>query len=295
MTLNKDLISIALCTYNGDRFLERQLESLLVQTYSNLQIIIVDDASIDNTPIIIKKFAKRDQRLKVFFNDKNIGFNANFSKAIEQCSGNYIAICDQDDIWEPNKIEILYERIGDSKLVYHDSIFIDENDRLTGKKMSDLHRFVNNNCSDLLLFHNCVSGHACLLKKELIKIAMPFPKGIYYDWWLAFTASCLGEIDYIKIPLVRHRRHSESFTMKDKESNLTKRIHLLTLFEGFYLIPPTTRSIVGSLKQKYESKSEFKFSLKLFLELLKNRHKIFFIRKKSPFAQLKFIFREASL
>ena len=98
------LVSIALCTYNGEVFLQEQLNSLLNQTYTTIEIIAVDDASTDSTRSILEKKASTDSRLKVFINEKNIGYNKNFEKAISLCSGDFIAISDQDDIWEAEKI-----------------------------------------------------------------------------------------------------------------------------------------------------------------------------------------------
>src|SRR4051812_38033424 len=99
------LISIALCTYNGERFVESQLLSLIKQTYLNLEIIIVDDCSTDNTLNIIAGYAAKDNRIKYWKNDLNLGFNQNFQKALSLTSGEFIAISDQDDIWHETKIE----------------------------------------------------------------------------------------------------------------------------------------------------------------------------------------------
>ena len=99
------LVSVVMCTYNGEKFLQRQLESLFEQTYTNIEIIIADDASTDNTQQILKENASKDKRIRLLFHQKNIGYNKNFEHALQLVHGMYISICDQDDIWHPNKIK----------------------------------------------------------------------------------------------------------------------------------------------------------------------------------------------
>src|ERR1700742_869803 len=101
------LVSIALCTYNGERFLSKQLDSLLSQTYINIEIIIVDDGSHDNTWNILIDYAQKNKRLQISQNARNLGHTCNFERAIKLCNGDYIAIADQDDIWESDKIKTM--------------------------------------------------------------------------------------------------------------------------------------------------------------------------------------------
>src|SRR5215468_9284257 len=93
----RPLVSIALCTYNGEKFLQKQLDSLLEQTYPNIEIIAVDDASTDNTWRILMNSAKRySNKLKLYKNEKNLGYSLNFERAIKLCRGDFIALSDQD-------------------------------------------------------------------------------------------------------------------------------------------------------------------------------------------------------
>ena len=101
------LVSVALCTYNGAAYLPEQLETIINQSYVNLEIVISDDGSTDNTTRIIKEFQQKDHRIKFFQNETNLGYNKNFEKVFSLCLGDYIAIADQDDIWEVNKIECM--------------------------------------------------------------------------------------------------------------------------------------------------------------------------------------------
>lgn len=99
-------ISVVMCTYNGDKYLEQQIDSILCQTYPIHELIIQDDCSTDRTVTIIEAYQKRDPRVKLYINEAPLGFNYNFSSAFAKAEGEYIASSDQDDIWRPDKIEI---------------------------------------------------------------------------------------------------------------------------------------------------------------------------------------------
>ena len=115
--MQESLISVALCTYNGEKFLREQIDSILAQTYKNLEIVIVDDCSTDKTTNIINAYAEKDKRIKLFQNASNLGFNKNFERALGLTSGEYIAISDQDDIWLPQKLQSLLDNIKNNWLI----------------------------------------------------------------------------------------------------------------------------------------------------------------------------------
>ncbi|PSL30329.1 glycosyltransferase family 2 protein [Dyadobacter jiangsuensis] len=205
-------ISIALCTYNGEQFLKTQLDSILGQTIDNWELVIVDDVSRDGTWDILQAYAAGDERFRLFRNDKNLGYNKNFQKALSLCEGEYIAICDQDDRWHPDKLRLQLEAIGNSFLIYHDSEFIDETGNSMGLKISDKFNFYRGSSPEAFLYLNCVSGHTILMKKELVAKAQPFPEGFYYDQWLAVNAASAGSIDFVGQVLVQYRQHSRNST-----------------------------------------------------------------------------------
>lgn len=206
------LISIALCTYNGERFLREQLDSLLAQDYLNLEIVAVDDASTDGTAAILEAYAARDPRLRVFHNASNLGFRRNFQEAIERCRGDFIAPADQDDVWRPDKLRLLLKAIGDAAAAYCDSELIDEQGRPLGLTVSDKRVMGPIHDPLILALQNCVSGHAMLLRRSLAARAMPVPEGLYHDWWLALVAAGEGGIAYCPQPLVQYRQHGRSVT-----------------------------------------------------------------------------------
>ena len=120
-------VSIVMCTYNGERYLKEQLMSLLNQTYSPIEIIIQDDLSTDNTLEIIHDYQERYPGIiHLFQNSRRLGYNQNFLSAYQKANGYYIASADQDDIWETNKIEILIREIGDSTLIFHNSVLFNQ-------------------------------------------------------------------------------------------------------------------------------------------------------------------------
>ncbi|WP_421945293.1 glycosyltransferase [Pedobacter sp.] len=294
MATKQPLVSIALCTYNGEKYITKQLDSILKQDYPNLEIIISDDISSDGTATILKNYAAKYQNIKFWVNESNLGFNQNFKKAMDNCSGDFIAIADQDDIWLENKISLLMENIGDNLLIYHDSAYIDNQDKPTGKSTLSHHRFVKGECAKNLLYYNCVSGHTCLIKKELLSLTPNFPTNFYYDWWLAYTAACTGKITFITNKFVLHRKHEESSTGKDKTDAKTTRIAHLNLFLNHPLTPKNLKEFIQSLLKGYGVLNTNSFSSKLFNILLSNINSLFYIRKRSVASLIKLIYRESS-
>jgi glycosyltransferase involved in cell wall biosynthesis len=214
MNKNKSIlpaVSIALCTYNGERFLIEQLDSILSQDYKNIdEIICVDDRSTDNTWKILNEYAKRNPIFKIFKNDINLGFIKNYEKAITLASNQLIAISDQDDIWYTSKISKLVTAIGDNLMAYSDNEYIDYKGKPLGLKFSDKRNLTNiTNCLNFTLY-NVISGHTILINRRLLDSALPFPLDVPYDFWLSFQAAQFGEIKFVNEPLVAYRQHENN-------------------------------------------------------------------------------------
>ena len=207
------LISIALCTYNGGKYLRQQLETLVDQDYPNLEIVVVDDLSSDNTWMILEEHAAKYKNIRLFKNEKNLGYTKNFEKAITLCKGQYIALADQDDIWTLNKISILQAAMQDNVLVYHDSYFIDENGKRIGNSsISTIYNVYEGESTLPFILSNWISGHAAMFDRKLIEFIIPFDKRFYHDWWIAFAALSTGKIKYVDQLLVGYRQHGHSIT-----------------------------------------------------------------------------------
>ena len=137
MSLAPPDISVVIATYNGERYLKQQLDSILSQTILPKEIILVDDGSTDTTVAILREYAV-DERFLLLLNEQNIGYIRSFEKGMLHATCSLIALSDQDDIWLPHKLETLLANMQSNIAVYSDSMLVDENGIATGKKMSDI-------------------------------------------------------------------------------------------------------------------------------------------------------------
>ena len=213
------LISVALSTYNGARFLREQLDSLLAQSEVAFEIVAVDDGSLDQTPAILAEYAARDARIRWQANEHNLGPTASFERAMALCTGEFIAPCDQDDIWHPEKLARLISAIGDHDLTYCDSDYVDTDGKPMQRRLSEGSAMLEGSSPLPFLFANSVSGHAALLRRDLFAQACPFTVGVYHDWWLALCAAGRNGVRYLDRPLVQFRRHEEAFSPMGKSAN----------------------------------------------------------------------------
>ena len=132
------LVSVVIATYNGQQFLASQIESIINQTYTNIEVIVLDDKSIDNTVLIVEKYAAQYPNIRLVINEENLGYIKNFEKGFLLVKGDVIAPCDQDDIWYSNKIEVLLQHMGNHEIVYCNSELIDVNGNKLHKNLSDI-------------------------------------------------------------------------------------------------------------------------------------------------------------
>jgi glycosyltransferase involved in cell wall biosynthesis len=183
------LISIIMATYNGEKYINTQLDSIINQTYKNIEIIIVDDLSNDNTVELVKKYISKHKNIRLYINQKNLGYIKNFEKGSKKANGDFIAFSDQDDFWIPNKLERLMSEIGNHDVIYCDSELVDENLNSLHENISKNHNFISSSNPINFAIKNCVSGHAMLIKKELLNSSYEFPELIPHDWWLTFLAA----------------------------------------------------------------------------------------------------------
>lgn len=294
------LVSIALCTYNGDFFLSELLDSLVAQSYKNLEIIVVDDASSDQTVQIIMSYASKYNFVKLYQNDANLGFVKNFEKTIRLCNGEFIALADQDDIWKLDKISLMVDKIDNHCLLYHDSELISEEGKLINQKISDIVRFYDGDAAEAFLFFNCVSSHALMFKKELTQYLFPFCTNGIHDSWIAYVAVNIGSISYINDCLVLYRQHQCSSTdiLKRKKKRETNRLEIfnaklewLNCCKDFaYNKNPL---LIKEIFVLFKLRKTNIFSFKLFFLLISNYKNIFPIYKKSFLSKLNFIIKNA--
>lgn len=210
-------ISIALTTYNGVRYLRQQIESLMTQTMPFDELIICDDTSTDETQKILKEYTDKDSRVKVHYNTDNLGFKTNFEKSLNLCTGNFIALCDQDDVWLPNHIETLYNNIGDRLLACGDAELIDRQGNRINQRLSKIKNFnkKGDDCKSIFRFiayyQNPFQGASMMMRREFLNIALPIPTSVkYHDVWFAHLACAMNEFIYIDKPITMYRMHGDN-------------------------------------------------------------------------------------
>jgi len=299
--MGNPLISIVMCTYNGVKYVEEQIESLLKQTYKPLEIIISDDASNDGTREILRRYEKNPS-IKLFYREKNTGLGKNFAFASQQSQGEYIAYSDQDDIWIENKIERLYSCIGDALLIYSNSELVDEKGRSLNKKTSDLRKMYTGNDSRGYIFYSVVWGHGMLIRRALLIKSLPMPPEVHHDDWLAFKALTFGGIVYLDEVLTRYRQHISS-TSKALPHKLPPRtgferyedykkklrwIQLMLEHERIGLKP-----FYRKLADLYSQKEKRHYVWRLVIFMLYYRKKIFRFSQKSFLSQFIEILKQA--
>ena len=210
-------VSVAMATYNGARFLDAQLRSLAEQTQKPAELIICDDGSSDETLQIAAAFAATAPfPVHIHRNEQRLGFRANFMRAASLCQSELIAFSDQDDIWEPRKIEVCACRFQDPEvlLAFHDALVIDSNGSEIGVFSRAAPRATNPPLSlDPWLFG---LGFTTVLRKDLLVLNELWRNSIdhffleepmSHDQWFFFLASVLGRIAYIGENLARYRQH----------------------------------------------------------------------------------------
>ena len=221
-------VSIALAVYNGAKYLPELLASLEAQTYRPLELIVVDDCSSDNSVELIKNFPLSFEK-KILSNQQNKGPVYSFKKLASLCSGNFIAFCDQDDIWVPEKIELSVNELKKKDahkpgLVFSDLSIIDEQSRLLHNSFWQIRRLVHPvkfKLSDILC-GNIVTGCTVTINQALATLLAKMPVDIImHDWWLALIAYSFGSFSFISKPTVLYRSHTNSVTSKVKTTFFT--------------------------------------------------------------------------
>lgn len=220
------MIDIILATYNGQAFVAEQIKSIQANLgYHDTvsKIIVTDDGSTDNTQKIVLQLAEQDTKI-IWVNNTsgNHGPKGNFEFGILQSRADYVMLCDQDDIWLPNKIQVSMKALLSAEkrttqdtplLTFSDKQIVDEqlnlicNSYFTLKKISkSWHLKFNQLCQQ-----NVMSGCTMLINRALINIALPIPQQAYmHDWWLGLVAHRCGEIVFVDQPLIQYRQHSNN-------------------------------------------------------------------------------------
>lgn len=212
-------IDILLATYNGEKYIKEQIDSILNQTYSNFRLLISDDCSQDGTRKILEEYQKKDNRIILFYQEKNLGYVKNFEFLLTKVKNNIYALSDQDDVWNKEKIEKYINKMyeDNSDLVFGDLEIVDEN---LDTIYNSFNRFMKLNKKIIkakghnkMYLHNCVTGCTIVAKNKFMDKILPIPnetKSLLHDHWISLIISIYGKTSYIEKTYIKYRQHEKN-------------------------------------------------------------------------------------
>jgi glycosyltransferase involved in cell wall biosynthesis len=235
-------ISVALCTYNGEEFLPKQLDSIKQQTKPIHELVVCDDGSRDATIEILEKFRQSVSfPVVIHQNSSNLGSNKNFEQCLQKCSGEIIFLCDQDDVWMSNKVEIMtayFQAHSNQDAVFSNAQIIDQRGLKTGNTSFNQIEFnqlaqakwISGGSFEILLKGYVVTGATMAIRKRCLPNLLPVPEIIpelIHDGWMALMLAINNQIGFIAEPLIQYREHeSQQVGLKAKN----QRVSLLDRF-----------------------------------------------------------------
>lgn len=263
-----ETIGILLALYNGEKYLQEQLDSILSQTYTNWKLYICDDGSVDKSISIVEKYVSSypDKIIFMKCEESNVGATLNFSRLACYIKEPYIMFCDQDDIWVDKKVQISYNAIkklesNDTKtpaLFFCDLQLIDESGNIKAASFWRDQKLEPDISKDFysLLALNVVTGSTIIINNALKSVAFPIPTPhIVHDHWLAVMACYYGKVSYTKEPLVKYRQHENNILGAPK-------------IDIYYFIYKTFLSILH-VNKIYEKYRYLPFKINIFFLLYK--------------------------
>ncbi len=312
--MSKNTINILMATFNGEKYIEEQVESIVNQSFKNWKLFIRDDGSTDNTVGIIKKIACVNPG-KIFFVDsskKSLGAKGNFAQLLESTDAEYFMFCDQDDVWLKDKIGLTYnrmieieEKIGHEKpiLIHTDLKVADENLAVYAPSFSQYQNLKPLKVKSInrLLVQNVITGCTVMINNALKKKGLPIPrKAIMHDWWLGLVASAFGIVDYIDAPTVLYRQHGinaigakkwdfryivySAQSLKEKAASIKMTIDQAKSFIDNYGKTLDVKSY--EIANVYSHLDEYSFFKKRFKIIRYNLYKIGFLRNIGMFIRM---------
>ena len=225
------MITVLLATYNGEKYLGEQLDSLLKQSFNDFKILIRDDGSTDSTVKIIEEYCEKyPEKITAIKGEGTGSACRNFFKLVESADDDYVMFCDQDDVWLPEKVEKTYLKMKELEsgneglpLLVHSNLFVvDEKLDVLSKSFFEFQAIsperdkLNN-----LLVQNNVTGCTVMINREMLELAKEAPETcIMHDWWLGILASVFGKSAYIAEPLMLYRQHGSNQVGAKKATGL---------------------------------------------------------------------------
>jgi glycosyltransferase involved in cell wall biosynthesis len=213
-------ISIALCTFNGERYLAKQLNSFIEQTEPPFELVVCDDGSTDSTLQIVEQFARTASfPVRIFTNERNLGTTKNFEKAISLCQGDVIALSDQDDEWYPTKLSTVsaaMTKFPDASAVFTDADVINESSERTGRNLWSSLYFGPGESSpyvgpalyeQLLKLNFIATGATMAIRSKFRPAFLPIPEIWVHDAWISWIAAIRSELVCVPDRTIAYRIH----------------------------------------------------------------------------------------
>ena len=228
-------IDILMATYNGEKYLKEQIDSILNQTYKNINLIIADDCSKDSTREILKEYEKKDKRVKVFYQEKNLGCVKNFEFLLNQVKSEIFMLSDQDDVWLPEKVEKTYQKLENENadLAFCDLEVVDKNLKTIYPSFNDFMKLSRKikkyiNSYKLNYLYCCVTGCTLMMKKKWISTIIPIPresKHLIHDHWMGIIIGVNGgKSVYVPEKYIKYRQHGNNQIGTEKISHKFKKM-----------------------------------------------------------------------
>lgn len=254
-------VDIVLATYNGERFLSEQVDSILNQDYSNIHLWIRDDGSKDNTIAVInKKIREYPGKISLIPSENNLGVIGNFSALLEATTAKYVMLSDQDDVWLPNKITKTLQCMLDAEKNHGKAhpLLIHTDLKVVEQSLNPIHSSFweytqlfpqKGHKLNHLLMQNVITGCTVMVNRSLLKLALPIPLDCaMHDWWLGLVASSLGHIESVNEPTILYRQHLSNVLGAQKTN-------LMSYIKKLVSRPKETINKVISILQKQKKQA----------------------------------------
>ena len=213
-------VSVALCTCDGAEFLREQLASIAVQSRPVDEVVVADDASTDGTVGVVESF-KRSLPIRLHANDRRLGVTKNFERAVSLCTGDVIMLCDQDDVWHPDKVRKLLEPLASPGvgLVFSNAAVVNQDLSPAGYRLWDSiwfdgderRRLCDGQSVDVLARHAVAAGSTAAFRADFLPLVLPFPDLPHaHDVWIALMIAAVARVSVVDLDLIRYRLHENN-------------------------------------------------------------------------------------
>ena len=306
-------IGVAMATYNGQQYIEVQLQSIINQTLKPDVIIISDGGSDDETVDICEKVLKEtDIRYQIYTSEKQLNVRENFQKALSCCDADYIFFSDQDDCWNKDKIRKTMEvfMTTGAKMVFTNALLVDQNldsmdrslwDTVGYKQSSKLRVYKKDSDKylSILLQHNVITGMCMALTADIKNAVIPFsPYGIHDDW-IAIVSNCLGKVAAFDEQLVNYRQHSQNVIGASDsiiDSFRRRGIYLDSVLNRMEFIKTVLTFTQRHNGAKVNSILNYMSHLRYRIEFIKRKHSILsLLSKKKSFIKYEYGYKQVLL